>query len=138
MYKRIKIVFLLLVLFQGLHSIEEYFGRLWVVLAPAKVISESVSSNPGTGFIIVNVSLFIFGILCWWIATRKKQISYQGLIWLWVIIEILNVIGHPILALRQHGYFPGVYTAPALLILALYLVKLLLEPGKGFSRNIIH
>jgi hypothetical protein len=136
MYRRIRIVFLLLILFQGLHSIEEYYGRLWDVLTPARIVSGAVSSNPGTGFIIINSSLLIFGVLCWLISTRQKRISNQGIIWIWIIIEIFNGIGHPLLTLRQNGYFPGLYTAPVLLVLAFYLARLLLAYSKNLPRNI--
>ena len=43
------------------------------------------------------------------------------LAWAWVIIELVNGIGHPLWTLRQGGYTPGVGTAPILLVLALYL-----------------
>jgi hypothetical protein len=131
MQNRIRIVFLLLILFQGLHSIEEYYGTLWDVLSPARMLSGAVSSDLRAGFIIINAGLFIFGILCWFISTRRKSISFQGFIWIWVIIEIINGIGHTLLALRQNDYFPGLYTAPVLLGLALYLARLLWV----YSRN---
>ena len=136
MHKRIKIVFLLLILFQGFHSIGEYYGKLWDVLTPARMVSEVVSTNPGTGFRIVNICLFIFGIMCWIISTRNKKISYQGLIWIWIVIEIVNGIGHPILALSQNDYFPGLYTALVLLFLAIYLARLLLAYSRNLSRSI--
>ena len=136
MHKRIKIVFLLLILFQGFHSIGEYYGKLWDVLTPARMVSEVVSTNPGTGFRIVNICLFIFGIMCWIISTRNKKISYQGLIWIWIVIEIVNGIGHPILALSQNDYFPGLYTALVLLFLAIYMARLLLAYSRNLSRSI--
>jgi hypothetical protein len=38
MERRNKTVFLILVLAQGLHSIEEYIGRLWEVFPPTKYL----------------------------------------------------------------------------------------------------
>ena len=138
MYNRIKITFLLLILFQGLHSVEEYYGKLWAILIPARIISRTISSNPETGFIIINIGLFIFGLFCWIISTRQRKISFKGLIWTWIIIETFNGIGHPLLALRQKSYFPGLFTAPFLLILALYLVKLLLSYPQKMPPNTAH
>jgi hypothetical protein len=43
------------------------------------------------------------------------------LMWVWAVIETINGLGHPLWSLRQGGYTPGVATAPALLVLALYL-----------------
>ncbi|MFN8580192.1 MAG: hypothetical protein U0163_04340 [Gemmatimonadaceae bacterium] len=38
--------------------------------------------------------------------------------WFWVAIELVNGMGHPLWAIRQGGYVPGVLTAPLLLVLA--------------------
>jgi hypothetical protein len=35
---------------------------------------------------------------------------------------LINGIGHSVWSLRRFGYSPGVFTAPLLLILALYMV----------------
>ncbi len=135
MYNRIRIGFLLLIIFQGFHSIEEYCGRLWDVLTPARIVSGAVSSNLEVGFVLINISLFIFGVMCWLISTRQKRISYQGFIWIWILIEVLNGIGHPLLALNRHSYYPGLLTSPFLLILSLYLGwQLLIYNGFSFSR----
>nr|MBA3674256.1 hypothetical protein [Chitinophagaceae bacterium] len=71
MNKEIKIAFLALVLMQALHSIEEYIGRLWEIYAPAIFISSLVSKNHEAGFVIINIGLFIFGILVWFAAVRN-------------------------------------------------------------------
>lgn len=138
MHKRIKIVFLLLILLQGLHSVEEYYGGLWEVLTPARIVSEAVSSNPEVGFIIINTGLFIFGLLCWLLSSRQKKISYQALIWIWIVAEVFNGIGHPLLTLRRGNYFPGLYSAPFLLVTALYLARLLLTYSSNLPRHVSH
>jgi hypothetical protein len=43
--------------------------------------------------------------------------------WLWVTIELINGVGHPLWSLRELRYTPGVATAPVLLVLALYLAR---------------
>lgn len=48
-----------------------------------------------------------------------------GLAWLWVGIELINGIGHPLWSLSQRDYTPGPITAPLLLITALYVTSLL-------------
>jgi hypothetical protein len=63
MNNRVKLTFLMLVLTQGLHSVEEYFGRLWEVLPPARFLSSLVSDDLREGFLIINIGLFIFGLL---------------------------------------------------------------------------
>jgi hypothetical protein len=58
-------LFLCLILSQAAHSIEEYYFRLYDVLAPARLISSLVSSNLAVGFAIANVVLVLFGLWCY-------------------------------------------------------------------------
>jgi hypothetical protein len=44
------------------------------------------------------------------------------LVGVWIVIEVINGIGHPLWTLRERGYTPGVATAPVLLALALSLM----------------
>ncbi len=127
MHKQIRISFLMLVLVQGLHSIEEYIGKLWEVFIPAKFLSGLVSGNLETGFLVINISLFIFGLWCWYIPVRKNYFYARSVIWFWIIIEIINGIGHPAWALYNGGYVPGAATAPVLLALAVSLLWQLLR-----------
>ena len=122
MNKKIKIAFLLLVLTQAAHSVEEYYGRLWEVLAPAKFITSLISDDHGKGFVIINVALFIIGILIWLAIVRNYQPAIIP-VWFLTIMEIINSIGHSVWAVMERDYVPGVATAPILLMPALYLVK---------------
>lgn len=124
MIKPIRITFLLIALIQGLHSIEEYFGELWDVYPPATFICGLVSSNLKSGFIIINVSLFIVLMLIWLI-TFSKKISAKPFLWFWTILELINGAGHSVWAIIERSYVPGLVTAPILFILALIMVKLL-------------
>jgi hypothetical protein len=128
MNRRISINFLLIALVQGLHSIEEFFGKLWEVYPPATFLSGLVSTNLKTGFIIINVSLFIILMLTW-LTTFSKSYSTRGILWIWIILETINGIGHIIWAIIERSYEPGLTTAPILLGLALWLARLLTKPG---------
>ena len=135
MLSRIKISFLLLVLTQGLHSVEEYIGRLWVVYPPAKFLCRLVSKNLKTGFLIINIGFFIFGLLCWLFTIRRNQLYAQGLIWFWIVMEIINVIGHVSWAISERAYVPGVATAPVLLVVAVYLLRQLVHANSKLLSN---
>ena len=135
MLSRIKISFLLLVLTQGLHSIEEYIGRLWEVYPPAKFMCSIVSKNHETGFLIINIGFFIFGLLCWLFTIRRNQLYAQGLIWFWIVMEIINVIGHVSWAISERAYVPGVATAPVLLVVAVYLLRQLVHANSKLLPN---
>ncbi len=114
-------VFGALVLAQAAHSIEEYLGRLWESFPPARFLTGLFPFDPELVFIILNVALVGFGLWCLFWPVRRSWPSATGLMWLWVVIETINGVGHPLWSLRQGGYTPGVITAPLLLVLALYL-----------------
>ena len=126
MNNRNKIIFLILILVQGLHSVEEYIGRLWEIFPPAKFLTSLISENLEIGFLIINIGFFIFGIWCWFFPVLRNYNYARGLIWFWIVIEIINGIGHSFWALYERAYVPGVATAPILLILSIYLLRHLL------------
>jgi hypothetical protein len=114
--------FLAIVLMQAVHFIEEYRGRLWEVLPPARAVSGLVSSNLEQGFVIFNASLLAFGMWCFVWPVRGQWRSAPILVWIWIAIELVNGIGHPAWSVMQRGYTPGVATAPVLLVLAMMLI----------------
>jgi hypothetical protein len=118
---RVKIAFSALVLVQTAHSVEEYAGRLWESFPPARFLTGQISSDHELGFILGNVALVAFGLWCLLFPVRKEWPSAAGFIWFWIVLEMVNGIGHPAWAFRQGGYTPGVLTAPVLLAIALYL-----------------
>ncbi|HUS02832.1 MAG TPA: HXXEE domain-containing protein [Chitinophagaceae bacterium] len=122
MSNKIKIAFLLLVLTQAAHSIEEYYGKLWEVYAPAKFITSLVSNDHEKGFVIINIALFIAGILIWLAAIRNFPPAIVP-VWVLTILEIINSVGHSVWAVMERDYVPGVATAPVLFILAIYLIR---------------
>ncbi len=118
---RFQATFLGLVATQAAHSIEEYIGRLYDVFPPARFVSGLVSQDLARGFVIINVALITFGLWCFIWPVRGQWSSAIALVWFWIVIEVVNGIGHPLWTLAQLGYTPGVATAPILLFLALYL-----------------
>ena len=121
MDSRARSALLLLVFAQAAHSIEEYTFGLYERFAPARFASGLVSSDLATGFAVLNASLVAFGLWCCLVPMRRNWPSARSWAWLWVVVELGNGVGHPVLALRAGGYFPGVATSPFLLVLALYL-----------------
>lgn len=134
MNKSIRIIFLLLVLVQGLHSLEEFIGKLWEVYLPATYLSGLVSADLKTGFIIINVGLFLVLMLTW-LATFRRSNSIKTLLWLWIVLELINGIGHSLWAIIERSYVPGLITAPILVILALSLARLLTKPAPSGSKE---
>ena len=118
---RLQTAFGLLIVLQAAHSVEEYFGRLWESFPPARFVVNLVSSNPERGFILANCVLIGFGLWCLLWPIRKRWAAATPLAWLWVGIETINGIGHPLWSIWQGGYTPGVVTAPMLLLAAGFL-----------------
>jgi hypothetical protein len=113
--------FAALVLAQAAHSTEEYVGRLWETFPPARFVSGLISSDLERNFVILNVCLVGFGLWCLFWPIRGRWPSAPAFGWLWVAVELINGIGHPLWSLTQGGYTPGVITAPLLLVLAVNL-----------------
>jgi Protein of unknown function with HXXEE motif len=118
---KLQYTFLLLVIVQALHSLEEYVGRLYEVFPPAQFVSGLISRNHERGFIIFNIALVAFGLWCFGWPIRRHWPSAALCAWIWVGIELVNGVGHPLWSLLVMRYTPGVATAPVLLVLALYL-----------------
>ena len=123
-----KLTFGALILAQALHSTEEIIFRLWETFPPARFISTAVSpADPERGFVVLNILLVAFGAWCFFWPVRREWPIAHSIAWLWVVVEIINGIVHPLWALRVGGYAAGVATAPILLVLALYLARQLIR-----------
>jgi hypothetical protein len=126
---RSQAAFLFLILAQGAHSIEEYVTRLYEVFAPARFVSSLISNDLSLGFLVANVALVTFGLWCWAVPVRFGWRAARGLAWFWTFLETGNGISHSTLALYRGGYFPGVATAPLVLLFAAWLAVLLVREG---------
>ena len=118
---RSKTTFLALVAVQIAHSVEEYLGRLWDVFPPARFVTGLISEDRRFGFIVFNVALISFGIWCFFWPVLRRWSSAIAFMSFWVVIELINGMGHILWSVQAGGYTPGVITAPLLLILALVL-----------------
>ena len=131
MDSRSRFAFLILVVVQAMHSVEEYVFKLYDVFGPARFVSGLVSDDLRTGFAFVNMGLVALGIWCYLARVRPAHVSARSWVWPWVVVEGVNGIGHPFIALERGEYFPGVLTAPLLLATSLYLGIRLMRTGRG-------
>ncbi len=116
-----KIGFLLLIVSQSLHSLEEVYFALWEVWAPARFVSGLVSEDLAVGFAVLNSIIVLLGLWCYLIPVRQSARAAMAIMWFWVVLELGNSIGHSLLAIGADGYFPGVYTAPLLFVAAFFV-----------------
>lgn len=115
-----KLGFLFLVCSQTLHSLEEYWFSLWDVWPPARLVSTLFSEDLAVGFAVANSIIVAFGWWCYLFPVRRSSSHAWGLMWVWIVIELGNGIGHVLLAINAQGYFPGVATAPLLIAAAVF------------------
>lgn len=106
MKDRIQLAFLLLVLSQAAHSVEEYVTKLYEVFEPARFVSSLVSSDLAFGFVTVNCVIVGVGLACW-AYIRSHSTSPRPWIWCWVLLEFCNGVGHLAIATSRGAYFPG-------------------------------
>ena len=130
---RFQTAFGALILTQAGHSTEEYVGQLWESFPPARFLSGLISQDLERGFVVINVSVIVFGVWCFLWPVRRDWRSAAYLAWVWVAVELINGVGHPLWSLQEGGYTPGVATAPLLLLLALYLARELREVARRSS-----
>lgn len=108
--------FAILIVTQAAHSIEEFVTGLYALLPPAALVSSLFASDPMTGFAIANALLVGFGVACWLVAFRNGGRVGRMLAVGWAILETANGLGHIVMAIGAGGYFPGLATAPFLLL----------------------
>lgn len=113
-----------LVLAQAAHSTEEYFGRLWESFPPARFVASLVSNDLGSGFLFLNLCIVAFGVWCYCWPVRRHWAVATAILWLWIVVETINGVVHPLWSLIQGGYTPGVITAIPLFVIATYLMRL--------------
>jgi hypothetical protein len=124
-------IFLLLICAQALHSIEEYHFSLWEVLAPARFLSGLVSTDLPFGFAVINATIVALGLWTYAWPVRRNSSYAVPLAWFWTILEAANAIGHLMFAIASRSYFPGVYTAPLLLVFSGLLAMQLMRRSQA-------
>ena len=125
MDSRTRLSFLVLVLIQVVHSLEEYAFGFFDVFPPARYLGELLPGWPRIGFIVFNSVGVAFGFWCYLARLRPDHSSARLWSWVWVTIELYNGIAHAIWALAIGGYNPGLATAPGLFVVSFYLAILL-------------
>jgi len=120
-YPRSRLIFLVLVVVQLAHSIEEYLTHLYEVLAPARVISSLFSDDLAVGFLIFNAIVVTIGLWCYFGPVRSGRGSATVVAWLWAVIEFANGFGHLVLSVLARGYFPGAISGVVLLCTSVWL-----------------
>ena len=106
----------LCILGQSIHFIEELSTGFYAQFPQAL----DLEPMPISFFIVFNVAWIVIWIGCGYGMYREKQIAFFP-VWFLALAMALNGIAHPALALQGQGYFSGLYTAPIVGLLGLWL-----------------
>lgn len=131
MNANIKRAFPFVAVFQVLHSLEEYYFRLWEHLAPARLLSGLVSDDLPFGFAVINSTIVVLIFLSYLVPVRNASPYARQVVWFWATLETLNGAGHLWFGFAVGAYFPGLYTAPFLLLIGGILIQQLIARRDG-------
>jgi uncharacterized protein with HXXEE motif len=132
MSPRSKVFFLLLVIAQAAHSVEEYVTRLFEVFPPARFVSGLVSDDLALGFAVINAAFIVIGAWCYVGPVRAGRAAGQVAAGAWIAIELANGVGHLAIAAASGAYFSGSFTAVLLVVTAVCLAfSLLTDRRRG-------
>ena len=125
MNNRIQVAFLLLIVLQTLHSIEEFIFRFYEVFPPMVSVYRNATHLARPAFILANLILVLVGFACLfrWVWPAKR--GAETVVWVWIGVESFNVIAHCVWAVLIRGYNPGLVTGLGFVPVVVYLIYLL-------------
>ena len=121
--RRVLFAYLLAVLVQGLHFIEEYRAGFYREFPP--LVGAAPWSRPA--FLLFNLAWLLVFVLAARGLTRRWRPAAVVALFLAIGGGVLNGLGHFALAARAGAYFPGLYTAPLSLAAGSYLLLRILR-----------
>jgi Protein of unknown function with HXXEE motif len=132
---RSKLLFLLLMLAQAAHSVEEYVTRLFEVFTPARVVSGLIADNPAVGFAAFNAAVILIGAWCYLGPVRAGSRAAWIVAVVWLVIELANGTVHLAIAAFTGAYFSGAFTAVLLVVTTVCLALSLIRDRMGSGHD---
>src|SRR5688500_15975469 len=87
---KVRRAFLILLLAQAAHSVDEYVFRLYDGFLPARFLSGLVSSDLQIGFAVLNGAFLVFGMWCYLARVRPGHPSAPTWAWPWVALHLVR------------------------------------------------
>lgn len=125
MNSRISSAFLSLIILQAIHSIEEFIFGFYERFPPMRLIYQDAPHLAKPAFAISNVLLFLIGLTCFYYWVRPAGERARTVVWVWIILESVNVIAHFVWAILIGGYNPGLATVILFVPVLIYLTRLM-------------
>jgi len=117
-------MFLLLVILQAIHSVEEFIFRLYERFPPMRFLYRNAPYLAKPAFAISNALLVFIGLICFYYWVQPARKGATVVVWIWIIIESLNVVAHLVWAALIGGYNPGLVTGVLFIPVLIYLCYL--------------
>jgi hypothetical protein len=125
MNSRISSAFLSLIILQAIHSTEEFIFRFYERFPPMRLIYQDAPHLAKPAFVISNALLFLAGLICFYYWVRPARERARTVVWVWIILETVNVIAHLVWAISIRGYNPGLVTVVLYVPVLIYLSHLM-------------
>src|SRR5215469_12885551 len=110
MSNKIRTAFLILIVLQALHSMEEYIFKFYDAFPPMLFLYRNAPQLARPAFIVFNVLLVSAGLVCLFLWVWPGRRGARTVIWVWIGIESFNVVAHFVWAFFIRGYNPGLVT----------------------------
>src|SRR6266446_3276848 len=121
----IRTMFLLLVILQAIHSAEEFIFRLYERFPPMRLLYQNAPYLAKPAFVISNASLVLIGLGCFYYWVQPARKGARAVVWVWLIMESLNVTAHLVWAILIGGYNPGLVSGVLFVPVLIYLFYLM-------------
>ena len=125
MNSRIPPAFLSLIILQAIHSAEEFIFRFYERFPPMRLIYQDAPHLAKPAFAISNALLFFAGLICFYYWVRPARKGARTVVWVWIVLESVNVIAHFVWAFLIRGYNPGLATVILFVPVLIYLSHLM-------------
>ena|ERR1044072_5472393 len=122
---RISTAFLLLIILQAIHSVEEFIFGFYEKFPPMRALYREAPHLAKPAFTIANVLLILVGLICYYYWVRPARERARSVVWVWIILESVNVIAHFMWAILIRGYNPGLATVVLFAPVLIYLIVLM-------------
>ncbi|HEX8473004.1 MAG TPA: HXXEE domain-containing protein [Pyrinomonadaceae bacterium] len=124
MNSRISLAFLSLIILQAIHSAEEFIFGFYENFPLMRLIYQDAPLLAKPAFAISNALLFLAGLICFYYWVRPAKKGARMVVWVWIVMEFLNVIAHCVWAVLIRGYNPGLVTGILFMPVLIYLTYL--------------
>jgi hypothetical protein len=138
MNNSVRVSFLVLVILQAIHSAEEFIFNFYDRFPPMRFLYQKAPYLAKPAFAIANAVLILVGFICFYYWVQPGRRGATVVVWIWIIMESLNVVAHSVWAVSIGGYNPGFLTALLFVPVLIYLCYLMRQvSANGVAKQLV-